>query len=197
MIRELTLWRVHDLATQAVFLAKADRWLGALILLRACFESLPVLIYLNGKMLHAISEGVSGLFDLDESTHRLLLGSKNGSTPSDSINVMTLLKHCEKVYPGIEHLFADLSESAHPNYEGLTRGYSTNDVSNLSTKSATNWNRNERERFLRGLALCITTFEVEYNTVWIERFERLESWLVANDDALEAERLAKSSPAQT
>jgi lipid A disaccharide synthetase len=54
----------------------------------------------------------------------LLLGSRDGSTEHQSINIVTILQKCDRRYPGIEKLYAILSESAHPNFEGMAAGYS-------------------------------------------------------------------------
>ena len=187
VIRELSIWRVQDLTAQALFLAKNNRWLGALILLRSAFEALAVLVYLNEKT-DAVLRGEESFFAFDELTTRLMIGSKNQSTPEESINILTILKHCDKKYPGIFAMYADLSECAHPNYEGMSRGYSKIDDANFTTVFSNRWDEIERGRLLNGIELCLKTFEHEYNVVWTVTFTKLEAWLTENDARLEAER---------
>jgi len=187
VLRELTLWRVQDLLSQSFDLAKAGRMLGALVLLRSAYEALAILIYVNEKT-RAVTEGTESFFVFDELTVRLMLGSKNASTSHESINVLTLLKHCEKRYPGIVGIFEALSECAHPNYEGLCKGFSSVDIENHVTEFRNRWLELDQGRYESGLHLCLQLFEDEYNDVWKVEFERLEKWLESNDSKLEAAR---------
>jgi hypothetical protein len=44
---------------------------------------------------------------------------------------------------------------------------------------------------LEEMELCISTFNHEYNIEWEQQFERLEAWLVANDEMLESTKPAR------
>lgn len=161
--------------------------LGAVILLRSAFETLSVLIYLNEKT-EAVVRGEESFFDYCDTTSRLMLGSKNQSTRHVAINIITVLERCEKKYQGILQLYGDLSESAHPNYDGVCSGFSRIDEKNYTTEFLSRWDEKYRERLPLGIDLCVKVFEQEYNTVWPENFENLEAWLVEKDEWLEANK---------
>jgi hypothetical protein len=42
------------------------------------------------------------------------------------------------------------------------------------------------ERHLETMELCMATFLHEYNDVWSDLFGKLEQWIQANDEGLEA-----------
>lgn len=83
-------------------------------------------------------------------------------------------------------MYARLSESAHPNYEGISIGYSDIDHKNYVTNFSNKWAAMYGRTHLIGITTCMMTFELEYNTEWTESFELLEKWLVSNDEMLEA-----------
>jgi hypothetical protein len=189
VLRELTFWRVTDLLNQMVALSGAGHVLGARILLRSTIETLGILIYLNQKT-KAVLEEKESFNAFSEMTSQLMLGSKNKTTEVDAINVThTILeKWCEKKYPGMFSIYADLCESAHPNYVGVCFGYSYVNEKEYETIFENRWAELYADR-LDDLTLeFMRLFEQEYNEVWPAEYERLEKWLVENDQKLEAER---------
>ena len=112
--------------------------MGAIILVHSAFEALGVLIYINEKT-ESVLRGEESLFAFEDTTTRLMLGSKNQSTPEASINILTVLERCEEKYPGILSIYGELSESAHPNFDGMYRGYSRVDEKKFITKFANQW----------------------------------------------------------
>jgi len=187
VLRELTLWRLTDLLSQAVYLGKAGHILGARILLRSAIETLGILIYLNQKT-EAILEGKIKFDHFSKLTSRLMLGSKDCSTKLESVNILTVLEKCNKKYPGIFALYKVLSESAHPNYEGVCSGYSYVNEQDYETIFENLWKKKFGNTLEEPILLCLYTFEDEYSNVWLELFERLEKWIEANDDTLEVEK---------
>ena len=188
VLRELTFWRVTDLLNQMVSLANDGHVLGARILLRSTIETLGILIYLNQKT-RAVLDGEASFNEFSDLTTQLMLGSKNKTTSHDAINVTSTIleKWCEKKYPGIFAIYAELCESAHPNYEGVCFGYSYVDEKEYETIFENRWEEIYGEP-LEGLTLeFMKVFEDEYNNVWPLEFEHLENWLVENDQALEQE----------
>ena len=113
MLREAVFWRLHDLMTQSCALHQQGHGLGARILLRSGFETLATLIYLNQLMQHVL-DGKLNFHVFGEKTSTLLLGSRNNDDGPRSLNIVTVLEKCDKRYPGLMALYADLSESAHP-----------------------------------------------------------------------------------
>jgi hypothetical protein len=124
----------------------------------------------------------------DQRTCQMLLGSKNKSTNYEAINVNTVITHCAKRYSWIEQLYGELSESAHPNHEGLATGYSKIDMESLEAHFMSKWAAMYSGGHLHGMLLCMDMFRHEYNEEWSARFEALEKWLEANDEELERTR---------
>ncbi|MGR8953462.1 MAG: hypothetical protein ACU83V_13775 [Gammaproteobacteria bacterium] len=185
MLREAVFWRLHDLLTQSYALHQQGHGLGARILLRSGFETLATLIYLN-QLTQQVLAGDLNFHLFSAKTSILLLGSRNDTTQHKSINIVTVLGKCEKRYPGLMKLYADLSESAHPNYEGLCTGYSKIDHSEYETIFSNRWMELYGDRHLSSIDLCMETFHHEYNEVWGDLIKKLESWIETNDAALEA-----------
>jgi hypothetical protein len=185
MLREAVFWRLHDLMTQSYALHQQGHGLGARILLRSGFESLATLIYLN-QLMQQVLDGKLNFHIFGDKTTTLLLGSRNNEHGPRSLNIVTVLEKCDKRYPGLTSLYADLSESAHPSYEGLCKGYSKIDHDEYETNFSNRWMELYGDRLLGSMELCMETFHHEYNDVWPALMEKLENWIEANDAGLEA-----------
>ena len=186
MLRETVAWRVVDLLTQSLLLHELRHSLGARILLRSSFETVATLIYLNQQM-GAVVEGDVSFGDFGEMTSKLLLGSRTNPSGPKSLNIISVLEKCDRVYPGIGALYADLSESAHPSFEGLSFGYSKIDHKEFETHFRNRWGELHAVKHPDQMVLCMETFDREYNLVWPDRTTKLEEWIEANDERLEAE----------
>lgn len=187
VLRELVCWRFTDLLAQAAHLIRSQHILGARILIRSAIETLAILIYLNQRT-KAVLKGTTSFFDFANMTSRLMLGSRNATTRHEAINILSVLEKCEKRYPGIVKVYGDLSESAHPNYDGVTAGYSEINEKEYKTESKNRWADRSGQGELELLEICVRTFEQEYNDVWSDLFEKLEHWLVENDATLEEQK---------
>ena len=154
MLREAVFWRLCDLLTQSHVLFQSKHILGARILLRSGFESLAILIHLNQMMANVLA-GRLDFHAFSEKTSQLHLGSKDSSTPHAAVNVVTILGHCDKRYPGLMSLYGSLSESAHPNYEGLCIGYSRIDHDSAVTHFENRWAELYGRLHLAGMRACI------------------------------------------
>ena len=187
VIRELISWRLQDILSQTLQLSKLRMIVGARILLRSSIETLCVLIYLNQKMKAVLDE--KEIFpDFDTMTIRLMLGAKNDQTLPDPINILTIISKSDKSYPGLEEIFKDLSETAHPNYDGMVLGYAFFDKNNYITKLGDKWVEMFGNTHISGMKMCINIFKKEYNEIWPKLFAELENWLVENDKNLEGEQ---------
>ncbi len=184
-LRECAFWRIQDLLSQAHVLHKANHVLGSRILIRGAIETLAILIYLNQQTAEVLA-GKLNFHQFSEKTSSLLLGSRDGTTNLEALNIKTILGHCNKRYPGIEDMYASLSESAHPNWEGICSGYSKVDHDDIETHFSNNWSEMWTERHEPLMLLVMRTFESEYNDVWAEQFDQLEKWIEENDADLEA-----------
>jgi hypothetical protein len=184
LLREAAFWRITDLLTQSYVLHDQGHALGARILLRSAFETLAVLIYLN-QLIQQVLYANLDFHAFAEKTSVLVLGSRDGSTTHQSLNIMTILNKCERRYPGIEGLYAALSESAHPNYEGLLAGYSKVNHTEGETKFSNRWMQIFGKTHLGSMETCMMTFQHEYDDVWPSLMNSFEDWIVENDDVLE------------
>lgn len=187
VIRELVYWRLIDLLEQSLELSKLNYVLGARILLRSAFETVGILIFLNSKIESLVS-GNMQYNDFENATLRLMLGSKREEKEVLPYNILSILDRSEKHYPGITKVYDDLSETAHPNYDGMMLGYSKFDQKNYITYFESHWEEIYGEDFDKLMMICIKTFEAEYSDIWPDLFERLEKWLEENDESLEAQR---------
>jgi hypothetical protein len=95
LLREAVFWRLHDLMAQSYALHQQGHGLGARILLRSGFETLATLIYLN-QLLQQVLDGNLNFHTFATKTSVLLLGSRDGSTEHQSINIVTILQKCDK-----------------------------------------------------------------------------------------------------
>ena len=189
ILREGLCWRTQDLLEQAQLLHEAGHTLGSRILIRSAIETLAILIHLN-QLTQNVLDGTLDYFSFDARAKSLLLGSRDGSTSLTSVNIMTVLNHCEKRYPGIVGIYSILSECAHPNYEGVCTGYSTVDHEQFDTNFSNRWSELWSDRHDSLMELVCKVFESEYNAVWDPLFEQFEKWIEANDARLEAEKHA-------
>lgn len=183
-LRETVGWRTQDLLEQSLFLYDHEHLLGARILLRSAFETVAILIHLN-QITRGVLAGTCDFHEFSEKTSKLLLGSRDNSTNHKALSIITVLGKCKTRYPGIEELYAMLSESAHPNFEGTCIGYLSLDKDNLATKFSNRWKSTYAGKHIHFIQLCITTFYYEYNEEWPDAFEKLEDWIEANDELLE------------
>ena len=185
LLRESVAWRIHDLISQSRQLSSTSGILGARILLRSAFETVAVLVYLNKAMRSVVKETLD--FHLfSEKTARLLLGSRDKTTNLESINILSVLQSANSRYPGLESWYAALSESAHPNYEGMVLGYSVADRENHVTTFENRWAEMYGSSHDSALVACLIVFEGEYNEEWPDAFNELEAWIERNDDKLES-----------
>lgn len=185
MLREAALWRAHDLLNQSYVLHQQRHGLGARILLRSAFESMATLVYLN-QLTQQVLDGNLNFHVFGQKTTTLLLGSRNETTSHKSINILTVLEKCDKRYPGLKSLYANLSESAHPNYEGLFKGYARINHREYETTFSNRWMELYGDGHLGSMNMCMETFHHEYNDVWADLIVKLENWIETNDAPLEA-----------
>jgi hypothetical protein len=171
--------------TQSYALHQQGHGLGARILLRSGFESLATLIYVN-QLMQQVLDGKLDFHVFGEKTTTLLLGSRNNVNGPRSLNIVTVLEKCDKRYPGLMKLYADLSESAHPSYEGLCAGYSKIDHDEFETNFSNRWMELYGNQHLDSMEPCMGTFHQEYSDIWPALMEKLEGWIEANDVVLEA-----------
>jgi hypothetical protein len=192
LLREAVFWRLEDVLQQSWLLHTMSHALGARILVRSALETLATLIYLN-QLTESVLNGSLNFHAFSDKTGILLSGSRNKTTDHTAINILTVLQKCAKRYDFIEKFYGDLSEAAHPNYEGLIMGYSKPDREKLIENFSNRWAALYSDTHEHSMRVVIDVFEHEYNDVWTRHFNALEDWLVKNDAELEA---TKGKPPQ-
>jgi hypothetical protein len=178
-------WRMYELLQQTVNLLKDGHGLGARILLRSALETFGALVFLNEKMKNVLA-GRESFSDFSENMSKMLIGSRDNSTPRLSINILTMLEKTEKKYPEITKFYKLLCESAHPNYDGLLNGYSTIDTDKHIVSFHHFWNSEWDSSQLSFLVNCMKLFEHEYHK-WINIYRELESWVENHNEEIRAE----------
>ena len=159
--------------------------MGSRILIRSAIESIATLIYLN-QLTEKVLAGTLNFHKFSNKTSRLLLGSKDKSTKHNAVHIIDVLEQCEKKYPGITEVYSTLSESAHPNFEGVCFGYSRVDYEKNETNFSNFWASMWADRHHSLMKLCVMTFESQYTDEWTSQIDKLEAWVTANDAMLEA-----------
>lgn len=172
---------------QSLALSRDGRVLGARILLRSAFETLGVLIYLN-RSIRSVVAGNLSFHVFSAKTAHLLLGSRDKSTSHTQIGVLTILDGANKRYPGLSDWYASLSESAHPNYEGMLFGYSTANQANHVTNFRNRWSELYGRTHEDALGACLAVFLSEYNDESSDALNALEKWIELHDAQLEANK---------
>ena len=153
-------------------------------------DEIPIIIVLDVQQMK-MSKVTKGQYDFDEFsklTNRLMLGGRREDSPYAAINILSVLDRAEKKYPGLRKAYDDLSESAHPNCDGMGIGFSKIDRENYVTIFESRWHKMFARSQLPLIELCLRIFESEYNDVWLEAMENFELWLVENDAELESKR---------
>ena len=181
-LRETVAWRFLDILEQSWFLHENGKALGARILLRSAVETIAILIYVNQLIEKVISESIT-FNEFQQKMLNLLAGSRNSLSAHQSINILTILQKCEKKYEGLLEIYEWLSESAHPNYEGMRFAYSETDKKKYITKFMIRTDELYAPMQEEGMKTIIAIFEHEYNE-WESHFLKLEKWLVDNDEKL-------------
>jgi hypothetical protein len=187
LLRESVAWRLHDLLDQSLLLSRQNHLLGARILLRSAFETLAVLIYLN-RSVRAVIAGTLDFHEFSEKTSKLLLGSRNKTTNYEQVSILTVLTSADKRYPGLYESYEALSESAHPNCDGMLLGYSTSDRNSHVTNFGNKWLERYGQSHEDGVIVCLSIFTDEYDKESVNALEALEDWIELNDSQLEATR---------
>lgn len=122
LARETLMYRAVDLGEASCMCFKEENIVSGACLSRAFQETIAALFYVNRKSKKAITD--KDLNHLNESTMRVLLGSKDDESSPDPVNISTMNKHVEREVPKFKSIYSKLSEIAHPNYHGTAGIYS-------------------------------------------------------------------------
>jgi hypothetical protein len=187
VLREVLFWRTYDLLVQAQLLHEQMHTLGSRLLLRSALETVAVLAYSNHRTRAFLDQSIT-FEEFEISTRLLLLGSRDNTTKYSSVNVLTILERVDRLHPGVLAVYNTLSESAHPNFEGVCFGYSEIDYERDETSFAVKIHDMWADRHDSLFAVIATVFEYEYDEVWAPQQEQLEAHLAAYDHGLKSDR---------
>ena len=131
--------------------------------------------------------------EFDEVTRKLLMGSRDGNTKVQAVNILSVLRQSEKAHEGLTEMHEKLSESTHPNYDGVLYGYSTANPKEMETRFSNRWYKNYWREQQPAEDYVYAVFEHEYNVVSHSNLLDLEQWLRDNNERLQAEYEAANS----
>lgn len=137
----------------------------------------------------------SGFHEYSKKSVSLLLGSKDQRTKHNAINVMEVIQLASKQYAELQQVYDNLSETAHPNFDGMMYVYSVVSDRGMNTKFTNDVSRIYEGRQSAIISLLCLIFEEEYNEAWPAAFEKFETWVEANDEMLEATKPPEDSDA--
>jgi hypothetical protein len=111
------LWRIEELGRATCDSCDKGDVVAAMVLTRSLIESACALWYLKELIARQVETGVE--LNLDDLIMSLLVGTKiTGSTGPAAINVLTFIDRAAAIIPRLRNLYDNLSESAHPNFDG-------------------------------------------------------------------------------
>jgi hypothetical protein len=114
------IWRIEELGLSSCDNLDKGDVIAGMVLTRSLMETASVLLHLQRMIVRQVENGVEAT--LDEMITRLLVGTKVPS-PVQAVNVLTMIDRA-----GIRNLYDNLSEAAHPNYDGTGGAFSKFDV---------------------------------------------------------------------
>ena len=134
--REALIWRTEELARCACDMLERDDLAAGIMLTRGVTESAAFVWRLNQLLedRQKYSEA-----DLLRRFEQMLLGSKNANNNDDSdfpkaIDIITMIAHLDKQFPGFKDGYDQLSEFVHPNWSGVFGLFSMTDWRTQTTK---------------------------------------------------------------
>lgn len=189
VVREALLRRMVDIGSAIDVLTDKEQLLGVRILLRCAVETTALLEFMAQKI-DAVVAGQLSWFDFDTATMKIIVGSRAASNPTqfEAFNIVTAVEKANKAYPALLNIYSKLSESAHPNYDGLTYAYSRPVPDDYETHFGNYWQENFGHEHEPGATYVFACFADAYNGHWTKAMVALEQWLRDNDSELEAQR---------
>ncbi|MHB8745633.1 MAG: hypothetical protein ACYC7I_03775 [Gammaproteobacteria bacterium] len=146
------------------------RLIPGVILTRAVVETVALTFSLHKQI-----ESFLSSHDVAEFDNFLMLGLMGSRLPDSThqaTNIITLVKHVEKVIPGFEQSYNSLSEYAHPNWAGVLGAYGEIDKEAFQLLLGPNQRTSVLASGVSALSGALLTFHHFYNDM-IEMLYRL------------------------
>ncbi len=115
-VRSGLMHRAYELAISAHQCANQHQIVSGKILTRSLFETTSVLGFLYYKI--AIFNKDKNIESFNQMIMCVMLGSKDGATEYESINILTIIDKINKEFDGYRDSYNALSEYSHPNFLG-------------------------------------------------------------------------------
>jgi len=157
------LFRILDLSDCSLGLFKANRKPPAFTLLRSALET-AALIYSIGSRTNDVCV-TKNLNEYRDYIVKCLLGSRNESTPVDSLNVLTCVDKVDKEFNGFKTVYDFLCEYAHPNCAGTSRNYGKIDPESGRVVFTLMDGGDDKIKGLRALYFVLAVACDEYNKI--------------------------------
>jgi hypothetical protein len=164
-IRAALSWRTEELARCACDALGKDDVAAGILLTRAVIESAAFIWRLKDYLEDRHKYCPDDLRDIFE---KMLLGWKNDPDFPKSFNILTMVDHMNKQFPGVRDRYDELSEFAHPNWGGVFGLFSATDRETGTTK------------FGRGLRLTPSDAKETAAAAlsgFLELFEQVDDWI--------------------
>lgn len=122
-LREALYYRMTDLSGAAIGLYKQNKIVPAIIIIRAAYETAALCFYVYKNLNQAIER--HDFIGMDDFLMKAGHGGKLDEVHYKAFNILTVIKHLDKEFTGLESMYYWLCEVAHPNWMGCEGSYST------------------------------------------------------------------------
>ncbi len=129
LLRELLMYRVAELSTNACELFRSGQTIAATTLTRAALEPIAWLFVLDRRIQKCLDEKDLGTFP--DFVNRLLFGGRGPDDELKAYNILNALDEVDKHIPHFRVAYDTCCEFAHPNADGMIRSYGRMDRETL------------------------------------------------------------------
>jgi hypothetical protein len=114
--REALTWRTEELARCACDALARDDVAAGILLTRAVIESTAFIWRLKEILEDRRKYSPD---ELHSELEKMMMGWKDDPDFLKSVNVLTMINHMDRQFPGVRARYDELSETAHPNWNGV------------------------------------------------------------------------------
>jgi len=178
-VRGALMWRTEELTRGAYQLLEHNDLAAAILLIRGVVESASLMARLTQLV---FDRRAHPLAELEANLSKMLHGWKNGPEGfPEAYSVLTLIGHLDKRTPGVLKAYNLMSESAHPNWTGVSGLFSWDDTPNYTTYFGRSQSRRGalRTHALTAFASSLMLFDLDYRNLakilpdWLKELEPL------------------------
>ncbi len=162
-IREALLYRIAEISEAACHLYENNKLCSAFTLTRSALETAALLFLLDKKVGEIIKQDNVG--NIDEFLMKALFGSRNKGARKTALNVLTAIDHFNKKCKGTRDYYDNLSNYAHPNFDGTFSMFASHDQQNKYTNFSIFPNKSRRSEGLPLLCIALKSFQYYYESI--------------------------------